>query len=78
MPLRPGCCQAASGLFTGSDGTCVESGRPGNAIEFLRQYCAQSCEGRSKEEHYPMVAGALICAMQELLSDRMDENTIRA
>ncbi|MFK7795267.1 MAG: globin domain-containing protein [Gammaproteobacteria bacterium] len=31
-----------------------------------------------KEEHYPMLADALISAMRELLSEQMDENTIAA
>ena len=31
-----------------------------------------------KEEHYPMMADALITAMRELLSDQMDKETIDA
>ena len=40
--------------------------------------CRSHVNAGVKEEHYPMLADALISAMRELLSEQMDEKTIAA
>jgi hemoglobin-like flavoprotein len=40
--------------------------------------CRRHVDAGVKEEHYPMLADALISAMREILSEKMDEKTIQA
>ncbi len=45
-------------------------------LSFRVGICRSHVKAGVKEEHYPMLADALISAIKELLSDQMDEKTI--
>lgn len=66
-------------MFSGALTACMLSLDDPEVLLSFRVGIARShVKAGVKEEHYPMMADALIRAMRELLSDRMDEKAIRA